>query len=88
MLAQQQQLNSIAHARCFITSIKVNGYRLIAMVDFDAINNFMTKALVERKEYSTRKKLDAYNLVIVDGNSLFARNERVNKETKPLSIAI
>ena len=58
------------------------------MVDFDAINNFMTKALVERKEYSTRKKLDAYNLVIVDGNSLFARNERVNKETKPLSIAI
>jgi len=58
------------------------------MVDFDAINNFMAKALVEREGYSTRKKLDAYNLVIVDGNSLLARNERVNKETKPLSIAI
>jgi len=48
----------------------------------------MTKALVEREEYSTRKKLDAYNLIIVDKNSLLARNERVNRETKLLSIAI
>jgi len=58
------------------------------MVDFDAIDNFMTKALVERKEYFTRKKSNAYNLVIVDKNPLIARNERVNKETKSLSIAI
>jgi len=58
------------------------------MVDSNAINNFMIKALVERKEYSTRKKFNAYNLIIVDENSLFARNERVNKETKSLSIAI
>ncbi len=48
----------------------------------------MIKALVKRKEYFTRKKLDAYNLVIVDKNSLFDKNERVNKETKLLSIAI
>ncbi len=88
MLAQQQQLNSIAHARCFITPIKVNGRRLIAMVDFGAIDNFMIKALIEREEYSIRKKPNAYNLVIVDGNPLIARNERVNKETKSLSIAI
>jgi hypothetical protein len=58
------------------------------MVDFDAIDNFIAKALIEREGYSTRKKFDAYNLVIIDGNSLLARNERVNKETKPLSIAI
>jgi len=58
------------------------------MIDFNAINNFMIKALVEREKYSTRKKLDAYNLMIVDENSLLARNERVNKETKSLSIAI
>jgi len=58
------------------------------MVDFDAINNFMTRALVKRKEYFTQKKLDAYNLVIVDKNSLLARNKKVNKETKLLSIAI
>ncbi len=58
------------------------------MINFDAINNFMTKTLVERKEYFTRKKLNAYNLVIVDKNSLFDENEKVNKETKSLSIAI
>ncbi len=53
MLAQQQQLNSIAHARCFITPIKVNGRRLTAMVDFGAIDNFMARALVKKKGYST-----------------------------------
>ncbi len=58
------------------------------MIDFDAIDNFIIRALVERKEYSIRKKLNAYNLVIVDENSLLARNEKVNKETKLLSIAI
>jgi len=88
MLAQQQQLNLTAHARCFITSIKINGRRFIAMVDSDATDNFMIRALVKKKDYSTQKKPDVYNLVIVDGNSLFDKNERVNKETKPLSIAI
>ncbi len=58
------------------------------MIDSGAIDNFMARALVERKEYSTRKKSNAYNLVIVDGNSLLDENERVNKETKSLSIAI
>jgi hypothetical protein len=88
MLAQQQQLNLIAHARCFIILVKVNGRRLTAMIDSDAIDNFMTRALVEREEYLTRKKPNAYNLMIVDENSLSNENERVNKETKPLSIAI
>jgi len=88
MLAQQQQLNLIAHARCFTTLVKVNGRRFIAMVDSGAIDNFMAKALIEKKGYPTQKKPDAYNLVIVDGNSLLDGNERVNKETKPLSIAI
>jgi hypothetical protein len=88
MLAQQQQLNSIAHVRCFITSIKVNDRRLIVMVNSSATSNFMTRALVKRKKYSIRKKLNAYNLVIVDGNPLIVENERVNKETKLLSIAI
>jgi len=48
----------------------------------------MVKALVKRKEYFIRKKFNAYNLVIVDRNSLLARNEKVNRETKSLSIAI
>ena len=58
------------------------------MIDFDTINNFIIKALVKREKYFIRKKSNAYNLVIVDKNSLFARNEKVNKETKSLSIAI
>jgi hypothetical protein len=88
MLAQQQQLNLTAHARCFTTSVKVNGRRFIAMVDFGATGNFMIRALVKKEGYPTQKKPDVYNLVIVDENSLLNKNERVNKETKSLSIAI
>ena len=88
MLAQQQQLNLTAHARCFITLVKINDYWFIAMIDSNAIDNFMIKALVKKKNYFTQKKSDAYNLIIVDGNSLFDENEKVNKETKSLLIAI
>jgi len=88
MLAQQQQLNLTAHARCFITLIKINDRRFIAMVDSDATDNFMIRALVKKKDYSTQKKSNVYNLVIVDKNSLLDENEKVNKETKSLSIAI
>jgi len=58
------------------------------MIDFNAINNFMIKALVKKKDYFTQKKPDAYNLVIVDKSSLFDENKKVNKETKSLLIAI
>jgi hypothetical protein len=58
------------------------------MVDSGATSNFMARALVERKEYSIRRKPNAYNLMIVDGNPLLNENERVDKETKSLSIAI
>jgi len=58
------------------------------MIDSSAIDNSITRALVERKEYFTRKKSNAYNLIIVDKNSLLARNEKVNRETKLLLIAI
>jgi len=88
MLAQQQQLNLTAHARCLITLIKINDCRFIAMIDSDATDNFMIRALVKKKDYSTQKKPDAYNLIIVDKNSLLDENEKVNKETKSLSIAI
>jgi predicted aspartyl protease len=53
MLAQQQQLNLTAHARCFITLVKVNGRRFIAMVDSGATGNFMVRALVKKEDYST-----------------------------------
>jgi len=88
MLAQQQQLNLTAHARCFTTPVRINGRRFIAMVDSGATGNFMARALVKKEGYPTQKKPNAYNLIIVDGNPLLDRNERVNKETKPLSVAI
>jgi hypothetical protein len=53
MLAQQQQLNLTAHARCFTTSVKINGRRFIAMIDSDATGNFMARALVKKEGYST-----------------------------------
>ncbi len=53
MLAQQQQLNLIAYARCFITLVKINERRFIAMINSSAINNFMIKALVNREKYFT-----------------------------------
>jgi hypothetical protein len=58
------------------------------MIDSDATSNFMTRAFVKKEDYSTQNKPDAYNLIIVDENSLFDENERVNKETKSLPIAI
>jgi len=58
------------------------------MINFNTINNFIIRALVKRKKYFIRKKFNAYNLMIVDKNLLLARNEKVNKETKLLSIAI
>jgi len=58
------------------------------MINSSAIDNFMARALAKREKYFIRKKSNVYNLVIVDENPLFTRNERVNKETKPLSITI
>jgi len=48
----------------------------------------MIKAFVKREDYSTQKKSNAYNLVIVDENLLLNENEKVNKKTKLLSITI
>ncbi len=58
------------------------------MINFDTIDNFIIRAFVKRKKYFTRKKLNAYNLIIVNKNLLLVENKRVNKETKLLSIAI
>jgi hypothetical protein len=58
------------------------------MINFNAIDNFIIKALIDRETYFIRKKSNAYNFIIVDKNLLLARNEKVNKETKLLSITI
>ena len=61
---------------------------MIAIVDFDAIDNFIIRALVDKKKYSIQEKSNIYNLIVVDKNLLFDRNKRVDKKTKLLSIAI
>jgi len=53
MLVQQQQLNLTAHAQFFITLVKINDCRFIAMINSDATDNFMIRALVKKKDYST-----------------------------------
>ncbi len=53
MLAQQQQLNLTTYVQCFITLIRVNKQRLIVIIDFNAISNFITRAFVKKKEYFT-----------------------------------
>ncbi len=53
MLVQQQQLNLIAYARCFIILIRVNERQFIAMIDSNVTSNFMIKAFVNREEYFT-----------------------------------
>jgi hypothetical protein len=58
------------------------------MINFNIINNFIIRAFVKREEYFIQKKSNTYNLVIVDKNSLLAKNEKINKETKLLSITI
>ena len=58
------------------------------MINFNAINNFIIRAFIKREKYFIWKKLNAYNLVIVDKNLLLVENEKVNKETKLLLITI
>ena len=83
----QKQINSISTTSTFQTSINVNEHRLTAIIDSNATKNFMSQDLIERKRLSTRKKDDSYDLIIIDENSLSNENERVNTETKSLSIA-
>ena len=85
---RKKQLNLINITRAFSTSINVNEHRLIAMIDSSATKNFMSQNFIERMNFSTRKKNDAYDLMIIDENSLFNKNERVNTKTISLSLII
>jgi hypothetical protein len=87
MIAQKKQLNSVSYARTFQTPINVNEQRLTAMIDSGATGNFMSRTLVDRKGFSTRKKNDGYDLVVIDDSPLLSEDERVSEETTPLSIA-
>ena len=61
---------------------------MTVMIDSDATGIFIFKKLTDSKEFTIQKKNDSYNLIVVNENPLFNRNERVMKETKSLLITI
>ena len=79
-----QQVNSVSYARTFQVSIYVKEHRLKAMIDSSATENFMTKTLIEEKNFSTRKKSVVYDIVTIDEQLLTDQDEKVNEETKSL----
>ena len=84
----QKQINSINTTSTFQTSINVNEHRFTTMIDSNATENFMSQNFIERKRLFTRKKNDSYDLIIIDENSLFNENEKMNTKIKSLSITI
>ena len=48
----------------------------------------MSQNFIEKINCFTRKKNDAYNLIIINNNSLFNKNERKNTKIISLSIII
>ena len=75
-----QQINSISYARTLCTSIRFEPHRFIAMINFDAIRNFVSSFLVNKKELPTQKKKDAYSLMTINGDSLKSNDEMMIEE--------
>ena len=50
------------------------------MIDFDATRNFVSFSLVDKKGLLIQKKNDAYNLMIINGDSLKGNEEIIIEE--------
>ena len=87
-MTQKQQLKSASYACTFKTSINIDRHKIIVIIDSDTTEIFMFKKLTDSKEFAIQKKNNSYNLIVVDENPLSDENERVMKETRPLSVAI
>ena len=72
-----QQLNSTSYARTFCTFIRFEFHRLTTMINFDAIKNFVSSSLVDKKDLFIQKKKDAYNLMTINENSLKNNDEMI-----------
>ena len=66
-------------------SIDINGKQVIAMINSDTTETFISSCLIEKFGLMTQKKQNNYELSVVDGSQL---ETRVDKETTPLLIAI
>ena len=82
-----KQLNSINTTFIFQTSININEHRFTIIIDSNATENFMSQNLIKENVYLLLKK-NVYNLIIINENSLFNENEKMNTKIKLLSIAI
>ena len=61
---------------------------MTVMINSDTTEIFMFKKLTDSKEFTIQKKNNSYNLIVVNRNPLFNKNERVMKETRLLLIII
>ena len=50
------------------------------MINFDAIKNFVSSSLVNKKDLLTQNKKNAYNLMIINENSLKDNDEMIIKK--------
>ena len=81
-----QQLNSTNYARIFCTLIRFEFHRFTTMINFDAIRNFVSSSLVNKKNLFTQKKKNAYNLITINENSLKNNDEMIIEEIIFLTI--
>ena len=72
-----QQLNSTNYARIFCTLIRFEFHRFITTINFDAIKNFVSSFLVNEKSLFIQKKKNAYNLMIINEDSLKNNDEMI-----------
>ena len=70
-----QQLNSTNYARIFCTFIRFKFHRFTTIINFDATRNFVSSFFVNKKNLLTQKKKNAYNLMIINENSLKDNDE-------------
>ena len=81
-----QQLNSTSYARIFCTLIRFEFHRLTMMINFNATRNFVSSFFVNKKSLLIRKKKNAYNLMIINENSLKNNDEMIIEEIIPLTM--
>ena len=81
-----QQLNSTNYARIFCTLIRFEFHRFTTMINFDATKNFVSLSFVNRKNLFIQKKKNAYNLMIINENSLKDNDEMIIKEIMSLTM--
>ena len=77
------QINSMNTTRTLTTSINVHEHRLTTMIDSNVTSDFVSQRLVDRKNLSVKKKVDSYELQVVNEKTFL---ERMIEKTKSLQV--